>query len=87
MDKETYLDRWRRLRMEVPSGIRLPALPGIAKLQQNGHLAIATASAFQPEIPVAYENAGARVQRIETMTLEEIFVAKVAQSREEEATA
>src|SRR5215470_14391310 len=29
MDKEVYLDRWRRLRMEVPSGIKLPSLPGI----------------------------------------------------------
>ena len=29
MDKETYLDRWRRLRLEVPAGIELPALPGI----------------------------------------------------------
>ena len=87
MDKESYLDRWRRVRMEVPSGTRLPTLPGIVKLQQNGRLAIATASAFQPDLPVAYESAGARVQRIETMTLEEIFVAKVEQSREEEATA
>jgi ABC-2 type transport system ATP-binding protein len=86
MDKETYLDRWRRLRMEVPSGIRLPTLPGIAKLQQSGHVAVATASAFQPELPAAYENAGARVQRVETMTLEEIFVAKVEQSREREVT-
>ena len=28
MDKETYLDRWRRLRLEVPLGVELPALPG-----------------------------------------------------------
>ena len=27
-DKETFLDRWRRIRVELPSGIRLPALPG-----------------------------------------------------------
>lgn len=83
MDKETYLDRWRRLRMEVPSGAPLPALPGIIKLQQNGHLAVATANAFREDLPNAYESAGARVQRVETMTLEEIFVANVEQSREE----
>ncbi len=83
MDKESYLDRWRRLRMEVPSGAALPALPGIVKLQQNGHVAVATANAFQPDLPGAYESAGARVQRVETMTLEEIFVANVEQSREE----
>jgi ABC-2 type transport system ATP-binding protein len=83
LDKETYLDRWRRLRLEVPSRIRLPSLPGVVKLQQDGHLAVATASAFQPELAGAYESAGARVQRVETMTLEEIFVANVEQSREE----
>lgn len=83
LDKETYLDRWRRLRLEVPSGIQLPSLPGIVNLQQDGHVAVATANAFRPDLAVAYESAGARVHRVETMTLEEIFVANVAQSREE----
>jgi len=83
MDKETYLDRWRRLRLEVPSGIELPALPGVIGVRQEGRLAVATANAFDPDLANAYENSGAIVQRIETMTLEEIFVANVAHSREE----
>ena len=83
LDKETYLDRWRRLRLEVPAGIELPALPGIVGIRQNGRVAVATANAFVPDLPNAYENAGARVQRVETMTLEEIFVANVERSREE----
>ena len=83
MDKEAYLDRWRRLRLEVPVGIRLPALPGIIDVQQEGRLAVATANAFAPELANAYESSGARVQRIENMTLEEIFVANVEYSREE----
>ena len=81
MDKEAYLDRWRRLRLEVPSGIELPALPGIISIRQNGRLAIATANEFVPGLASAYENTGARVQSIENMTLEEIFVAKVEHSR------
>ena len=83
MDKETYLDRWRRLRLEVPSGIELPALPGIINVQQNGRLAVATANEFMPDLATAYENSGARVHAIENMTLEEIFVANVEHSREE----
>jgi len=83
MDKETYLDRWRRLRLEVPYGIQLPALPGIIGVRQDGRLAIATANAFVPDLASAYESTGARVQRIENMTLEEIFVANVEHSREE----
>jgi ABC-2 type transport system ATP-binding protein len=83
MDKETYLDRWRRLRLEVPYGIDLPALPGIIDVRQEGRLAIATANEFVPDLANAYESSGARVHRIETMTLEEIFVANVEHSREE----
>jgi ABC-2 type transport system ATP-binding protein len=83
MDKEMYLDRWRRLRLEAPLGVELPALPGIIDVRQEGRLAIATANAFVPDLANAYERAGARVQRIESMTLEEIFVANVEHSREE----
>jgi len=83
MDKEAYLDRWRRLRLEAPSGIALPALPGVINIRQTGRLAVATSNAFVPGIASAYENSGARVQTIENMTLEEIFVAKVEHSREE----
>lgn len=60
MDKEAYLDRWRRLR-----------------------LAVAISNAFEPHLPSAYENSGARVHAVENMTLEEIFVANVERSREE----
>lgn len=77
MDKETFLDRWRRLRLEVPSGIHLPALPGVIAVKQQGRLAVATANAFVPDLANAYETSGARVQCIENMTLEEIFVANV----------
>ncbi|MGH9772401.1 MAG: ABC transporter ATP-binding protein [Candidatus Acidiferrales bacterium] len=83
MDKESYLDRWRRLRLEVPLGTELPALPGIVGVRQQGRLAVATANAFVPDLANAYESTGARVQRIESMSLEEIFVANVEHSREE----
>ena len=83
MDKEAYLDRWRRLRLEVPPGVALPALPGVIGIQQTGRLAVAIANAFEPHLPNAYENTGARVHAVENMTLEEIFVANVERSREE----
>lgn len=83
MDKEMYLERWRRLRLEVPHGVNLPALPGIIGIRQEGRIAVVTANAFVPDLPNAYEETGVRVQRIEPMTLEEIFVANVEHSREE----
>lgn len=83
MDKEAYLDRWRRLRLEVPAGVALPALPGIIGIRQTGRLAVAIANAFVPDLANAYETSGARVHSVENMTLEEIFVANVEHSREE----
>jgi ABC-2 type transport system ATP-binding protein len=83
MDKETYLDRWRRLRLEVPDGVSLPTLPGVIGIQKTGRLAIAIANAFESQLPNAYENSGARVHAVENMTLEEIFVANVEHNREE----
>jgi ABC-2 type transport system ATP-binding protein len=83
MDKEAYLDRWRRLRLEVPVGVALPALPGIIGIRQTGRLAVAIANAFVPDLANAYETSGARVHSVENMTLEEIFVASVEHSREE----
>jgi len=83
MDKESYLDRWRRFRLEVPSGVQLPFLPGIIGIRQEGRLAVATSNAFDSDMAIAYESSGARVKAIETMTLEEIFVANVERSREE----
>ncbi|MGH9715954.1 MAG: ABC transporter ATP-binding protein [Candidatus Acidiferrales bacterium] len=83
MDKEAYLDRWRRLRLEVPAGVALPALPGVIGIRREGRLAIATADSFRPDLATAYENSGVRVHSVENMTLEEIFVANVERSREE----
>jgi ABC-2 type transport system ATP-binding protein len=83
MDKETYLDRWRRLRLEVPAGVALPTLPGVIGIRQTGRLAVAIANEFATDLPSAYENSGARVHAVENMTLEEIFVANVERSREE----
>ena len=37
-DKETFLDRWRRIRVELPSGIEVPALPGVIDVKQSGRL-------------------------------------------------
>ena len=81
-DKETFMDRWRRIRVELPSGVQLPALSGVIDIQQSGRLAVATTNAFDSVLPRAYEAAGVRVQAVETMTLEEIFVQNVQHSRE-----
>src|SRR5690606_25261018 len=76
-DKETFLDRRRRLHLAVPADACLPVLPGVIDLSRTGQLAVATANAYTPEIAAAYERAGATVCDVQRMTLEEIFVATV----------
>ena len=85
-DKESFLERWRRLTLELPyplNGGELPDLPGVAHVARSGHTAVVTASAFDDELPAAYQRAGATVREVQRMTLEEIFVATVMHKRRE----
>ncbi|HEY2325649.1 MAG TPA: ABC transporter ATP-binding protein [Thermoanaerobaculia bacterium] len=81
-DKESFLDRWRRLRLDVPPGVLLPALPGTVGATGSGRLAVVTTSSYEPEMNLAYQSVGATVHAVDNMTLEEIFVANVMSRRE-----
>ena len=81
-DKESFLERWRRVRLDVPLGIVLPALPGTVAAVGSGRLSVITTSSYDPAMTAAYQDAGATVQAVDTMTLEEIFVAEVMSRRE-----
>jgi ABC-2 type transport system ATP-binding protein len=80
-DKETFLDRWRRLHLEVAPGSPPPTFPGVVDTVVSGRTAIATTRAFTAELPSAYQRAGVTVRQIQRMTLEEIFVANVMNNR------
>ncbi len=82
-DKETFLERWRRMLIDVPPGVQLPQLPAITELKPSGRLAVATTNAYTPDLTAAFENVGAVVREVQRMTLEEIFVANVMNSRKE----
>ena len=83
-DKESFLDRWRRLQLELPSGLELPVLPGVVAVKSAGRrLAAVTTNAFTPALASAYQEVGACVREIQRMSLEEIFVAEVMSSRKE----
>ncbi len=84
-DKESFLDRWRRVRLEVPTNVTLPAVPGTVDSTRSGRLAIVTTNRFEPRLTAAYQAAGATVFAVEPMTLEEIFVADVRSRREGKA--
>ncbi len=83
-DKESFLDRWRRLRLELPAEAALPALAGVVEARRSGRLASLVTGAFAPAMVAACQQAGASVQAVEPLTLEEIFVASVERRRREE---
>jgi ABC-2 type transport system ATP-binding protein len=85
-DKETFIERWRRLKLEVPAGVTLPSVAGVVDLDVSGRLATVTTHAHSDELERAYVNAGATIHEVQRMTLEEIFVANVMASRKERAS-
>jgi ABC-2 type transport system ATP-binding protein len=82
-DKETFLERWRRLSVDVPAGVELPHPPGVVEVARSGRVARITIDDYRPEIAAAYTEAGAIVRDVHRMTLEEIFVAGVMRTRRE----
>jgi len=81
-DKETFLDRWRRLRLMTPHDEVIPKLPGIVNVGGSGRLPVLTTNCFEPAMVSAYQERGVTVQAVESMTLEEIFLANVQNQRE-----
>jgi len=82
-DKETFVERWRRLSLDVPAGVELPAIDGVVDVSRNGRLAVVTTNAYRDELPARYRQSGAHVHEVQRMTLEEIFVANVLHNRKE----
>ena len=82
-DKEAFLERWRRLSLELPATIALPEVPGVVDVARSARTAVVTVNAFDEALPAAYQRAGAVVRDVQRMTLEEIFVATVMNRRKE----
>jgi ABC-2 type transport system ATP-binding protein len=83
-DKESFLERWRRLQIDVPAGVTLPPLADVVEISPAGRLATLTTSNYQVALNSAIERAGARIHEVQRMSLEEIFVASVMGSRDKE---
>lgn len=83
-DTAHYVERWRRLRLDVPPGVHLPTLEGTVGISGTGRAIVLTTRRFEPGVAAACEAAGASVRALEVMSLEEIFVSNVMAHREEQ---
>jgi ABC-2 type transport system ATP-binding protein len=80
-DKESLFESWRSIRLRVPPGVVLPSLPEVMRDGGSDRVPLLRAHPFDPAIPKALQAAGATVEAVERMTLEEIFVASVVRER------
>jgi len=84
-DKEIFLDRWRRMRLVLPQDAALPHLPGVIEVGGSSRLPVLTTNRFEPAMVSLCQDMGVTVNAVDTMTLEEIFVANVQCRRETQA--
>lgn len=82
-DKESFLERWRRLTLELPAEASLPPLSGVSSTRREGRTAVITTGAYSDGLEASYRQAGACVRDVQRLTLEEIFVASVLERRQE----
>ncbi|HTU65781.1 MAG TPA: ABC transporter ATP-binding protein [Steroidobacteraceae bacterium] len=78
-DKERFLDRWRRIRLQLPPGTDEPRLPHVVGRSVDGQFVTLTIDGYSDELLAPF---GAHVREVQRMNLEEIFVATVMHHRE-----
>ena len=78
-DKEDFLERWRRIELQVPAGQTPPALPDMVSRVVDGQFVTLTTNRFSEQ---ALASLGPTVRAVQRMSLEEIFVATVFHHRE-----
>jgi ABC-2 type transport system ATP-binding protein len=78
-NKEDFLDRWRRIHVQLPAGSSLPELPNIVGRVTDGQFLTLTTNQYSEGLRTLI---GPHIRDVQRMTLEEIFVANVMQHRE-----
>jgi len=81
-DKDSFLDSWRRIQLQIRPGDSLPTLPHVVSSEVDGHFVTLTTNHFSETLLAPLGDSVLQVQR---MTLEEIFVANVMFHREVQA--
>jgi len=78
-DKEDFLERWRRIQLQVPAGTTLPEIPHVVGRVADGQFVTLTTNHFTDDV---LARLGGTVREVHRMSLEEIFVANVMHHRE-----
>jgi ABC-2 type transport system ATP-binding protein len=81
-DREDFLDRWKRVQLQIGAEDALNDLENCVEIVRDGHLATITTNAFSADWLAQFSDR-ASVREVQRMNLEEIFVANVMHHRKE----
>ncbi|XZE21392.1 ABC transporter ATP-binding protein [Pirellulaceae bacterium SH449] len=84
-DREEFLSRWKRLKLVVPRGWKVPVVSGLHVDSELNTFRVLTCEHFSGEVRCVLLNSGAIVESVEPLTLEEIFIHAVMRGREGES--
>ncbi len=76
-DKESFLDRWRRLSLEIDPGTELELPEACSWTTRSGRHGVLLTERYSEEVLGSLRRQGAAVQEVQRMTLEEIFLTRV----------
>ncbi len=81
-EKESLLDRWRRIRVRV--GSRQPVFENdrVTLIEEDGGLVRLTTGSFHPDYAGELADCGHEVLEVDRMSLEEIFLSRVEMNRQ-----
>lgn len=80
-DKEQFMEGWRRIRLTNLEDKPLPDLPNIKDVQHNGRLWSVTVDKYEEAMAEYLQHSGMRVDAVERLTLEEIFLGNVRHAK------
>ena len=80
-DKESLLDSWKRVRLELPDTTPFEQPENTIQLEQHGRIASVVTDRFDDSYLNQYRSRNIKVLAVENMNLEEIFLASVFHRR------
>jgi ABC-2 type transport system ATP-binding protein len=82
-NRDDFLEKWRRVKLHAEEGWKSPGIEGLRIESSYRNLHVLTCNEFEGSVATQLQAAGAVIESIEPMTLEEIFVSSVLRGREE----
>jgi len=81
-DKESFVDDWRRVRLQAPENLTLNPDRHIKEVRRIGQSATLVVQGLTDHMLTEWQQQGATVQNLDYLSLEEIFVAEVEAKRQ-----